>query len=138
MTSPRPAPRASLLGQRLLAVLLSVLFIGLLVALAFFLFQRYNGDGVQARVIGFSVRSDSAVSIDLEVLKPAGSEAYCVVRSRGADGAEVGREVVVVDAAGTPDRVVRLVHVLRTRARAVTGEAGRCSASPIPPPPSSP
>jgi hypothetical protein len=138
VTSPRPSDDRSLLGQRLLAALLSVLFVGLLVAIAFYLYQRSTGDGVQARVIGFSVSSDSTVSIDLEVLKPAGSQAYCVVRSRGADGAEVGREVVVVDAAGTPERVVRLEHVLRTRARAVTGEAGRCSASPIPPPPSSP
>ena len=142
MTSPQPDrrrpagryDRPSLVGQRLLAVLLSVLFVGLLVAVAAALYTRVTGDGVSARVVGFSVLSDSAVRIDVEVVKPAGSTAYCILRSRGADGAEVGREVVVADAEGTPERSVRLQHVLRTTARAVTGEAGRCSASQIPPP----
>ena len=134
-SSPAPPPPGQpRVAQRLLAVLLSVLFLGLLAALAFALYTRFTCDGVQARVIGFSVQSDSAVRIDVEVVKPPGSRAYCVLRSRGADGAEVGRTVVTADARGTRDRTVRLQHVLGTTARAVTGEAGRCSASPIPPP----
>ena len=122
----------SRVGQRSLALLLSVLFVALLVAIAAALFQRITGDRVSARVIDFQVQSDRSVRIDFEVLKPEGSAAYCIVRSRGADGAEVGRAVVEVDGRGTPDRVVRREYDLTTRARAVTGEVGRCSASPIP------
>lgn len=140
MTSPTAARRRpegrydppSRLVARGFAVLLSLLFLGLLAAVGDYLYDRYTTAQVQARVLGFSVLSDRAVRIDVEVLKPAGSPAYCILRSRGRDGAEVGREVVVVDDKGTPDRTVRLEHVLPTTARAVTGEAGRCSAEPIP------
>ena len=128
----------SRLVGRAFAVLLGALLVGLLLAIGFALFQRYTGDRVQARVIDFQVLSDRVVRIDLEVLKPAGSKAYCVVRSRSQEGAEVGRAVVVVDAVGTADRTVRIEHDLPTRARPLTGEAARCSASPIPPPPPAP
>ena len=140
MTSPSAARRLpegrydapSRLVGRVFAVVLGVLFVGLMVAIVFALYTRYAGDRVQARVIDFQVLSDDTVRIDLEVLKPEGSRAYCFVRSRGIDGAEVGREVVEVDTRGTADRTVRIEHDLRTTARAITGEAGRCSAAPIP------
>ena len=142
MTSPNAARRLpegrydvpSRLVGRLFAVVLGVLFVALVAAIVLVLFQRYGGDRVQARVIDFQVLSDEAVRIDLEVFKPAGSTAYCLVRSRGADGSEVGRAVVVVDDVGSADRTVRVEHELATTARANTGEAGRCSASPIPAP----
>lgn len=140
MTSPtaarrRPAGRydpPSRLAARALAVVLGALFLGLLAAILFALFTRYTGDQVRARVIDFQVLSDNRVRIDLEVAKRAGSPAYCIVRSRGADGAEVGREVVEVDPRGDERQVLRVEHVLATRDRAVTGEAGRCSSMPIP------
>ena len=140
MTSPTAARRRpegrydppSKLPARILAVVLGALFLGLLAAVLFSLFDRYNGDQVRARVIDFQVLSDDRVRIDLEVAKRAGSPAYCIVRSRGADGAEVGREVVEVDPRGDDRRVLRVEHVLTTSARAVTGEVGRCSAVPIP------
>ena len=116
----------------------SGLFAGLLVAIGFALFDRLSGDQVRARVIDFQVLSDDTVRIDLEVLKPEGAQAYCIVRSRGVDGAEVGRDIVVVDARGTDERTVRVEHDLATTARANTGEAGRCSATPIPSRPPAP
>ena len=131
----RPAGRydePSKLPARALAVLLSVLFVGLVVAVVQALYERYSTDQVRARVIGFEVESDSRVRVDLEVSKPEGARAYCIVRSRGADGAEVGREVAPVDVSGSDQRVVRKVYVLTTRARGVTGEVGRCSPEPIP------
>ena len=140
MTSPTAARRApegrydgpSRFVGRVFAVVLGTLFVALLVAIGFLLFERLGGDQVQARVIDFQVLSDDTVRIDLEVLKPAGARAYCIVRSRGVDGAEVGRAVVVVDDRGSADRTVRIEHDLATRARANTGEAGRCSPEPIP------
>jgi hypothetical protein len=115
-----------------------VLFIGLLGSIAYFLYLRYGSDRVQARVIDFQVLSDTTVRIDVEVLKREGGQAYCLVRSRGRSGAEVGRDVVVVDAVGTAKRVVRVEHELATSERAVTGEVGRCTDVPIPAPVRSP
>ena len=142
MTSPstsrrRPPGRydpPSRVAPRALAVVLALLFLALLAAVAAAFYERWAAEGVRARVIAFDVVSESRVRIDLEVTKPAGSRAYCIVRSRGADGAEVGRDVVVVDAVGSSEEVVRREHDLRTTARAVTGEVGRCRAEPIPPP----
>ncbi|MCW2680976.1 MAG: hypothetical protein JWM62_2377 [Frankiales bacterium] len=146
MTSPtadrrRPEgrydPPSQLVG-RTFAVVLSVLFIGLLGAIAYYLYDRYGSDRVRARVIDFQVLSDTSVRIDVEVLKREGGQAYCLVRSRGSSGAEVGRDVVVVDAVGTAERVVRVEHELTTSERAVTGEVGRCTDVPIPMPARSP
>ena len=118
----------SLVGQRVLAVILGLLFVGLLAAVFFALYDRFvGGDDVRARVISFDVQSDSLVVLDVEASKPAGGMAYCVVRARGADGAEVGRDVAVLDAVGTPSRVVRGDFRLMTRGRAVTGELGQCT-----------
>ena len=140
MTAPSPSRRRptgrydepSLVGQRILAVILGVLFIALLVAVGYLLYSRFVGDTeVRARVISYTVASDSTVTVDVEASKPAGSKAYCVIRSRGADGAEVGRDVAVLDATGTDDRVVRGEFTLTTTARGITGELGQCTAEPL-------
>ncbi|MEX2291311.1 MAG: DUF4307 domain-containing protein [Mycobacteriales bacterium] len=140
MSSPRPSRRRpagrydepSLLGARLTALVLSVLFVALLTGIGTVLYARFFTEQVRARVIDFQVLSDEVVRIDLEVVKTPGSPAYCLLRARGSDGAEVGRDIVVVDARGTLDRVVRGEHDLATTARAVTGESAGCSAEPVP------
>ena len=142
MTSPtshrrRPPGRyddRSLIGARILAVILGALFLGLVVAIGALLYDRYGTPRVNAQTVGFSVLSDTQVRIDVQVTKEAGERAYCYVRARGEDGAEVGREAVTVDADGSDRTTIRLSHVLSTTGLAVTGEAGRCSAEPIPPP----
>lgn len=146
MTSPsstrrRPAgryDRPSLLAARLTAIALSVLFVAFLVALGTLLYNRYFTEQVRARVIDFQVLSDDTVRIDVEVVKPAGSPAYCLLRARGADGAEVGREVVAIDPAGSDRKVLRREHELATTARAVTGESAGCSTKPAPSRPPAP
>ena len=134
MTSPTTARRRppgrydapGRVGGRITAVVLGVLFAGLLAAIAFALFSRFGVDRGVARVIDFQVLSDSVVRIDVEVVKPRGSPVWCLLRSRGEDGAEVGREVVMLAPPGDPGRVVRREHELATTARAVTGEAAGC------------
>ena len=140
MTVPHAARRRptgrydqpSLVGQRVLAALLAVLFVALLAAVAYALYGRFVGStDVRGRVVSYDVRSDRLVVLDVEASKRAGGRAYCVVRARGRDGAEVGRDVAVLDAAGTPDRVVRAAVRLATTDRAVTGELAQCTDEPL-------
>lgn len=123
----RPSP----VLQRLLAVFLALCVGGLVVALAVALWARATRDVVDGRVLGYDVVSEDMVRIDVEVSKRSGDRAYCIVRARGADGAEVGRDVVEVDAEGTPDERVRSEFDLATSSRAVTGELAGCSPQPI-------
>jgi hypothetical protein len=111
---------------RAMAVLLSVLFLALLVAIAANLYARYGSDDVGVRERGFVVVSDEQVRVDFDVTAPPGETAWCLVRARGADGAEVGRAFVPVTSAegATGEQTVR--HPLPTRERAVTGEVVRC------------
>ena len=116
---------------RALAVLLGALFLGLLVAIAWVLYQRWGVDDVPVRPRGFEVLSDRRVVVEFEVTPPARGAAWCLVRSRDEPGVEVGRVFVRVPAA--PDGgAVRVEQELETTGRAVTGEVPRCLPSPPP------
>ncbi len=135
-TAPRHRPAGrydepSRTSQRVLAVLLGVLFLGLVAAVFFAIYARFGQEQVRGRVVSYDVRSDSRVVVELEVAKNPGSKAYCVIRSRSRDGAEVGRDVAVLDASGTADRTVRGSFPLATTERAVTGEVAGCTADPL-------
>jgi hypothetical protein len=121
----------SLLGQRVMAVLLSALLVAVVVAVAAFVRDRFSDDRVRGQVRTFDIRSDTEVVLEVEAAKAPGATAYCIIRARGADGLEVGRDIAVLDAEGTSDRVVRGTFVLRTDAPAVTGELAGCTADPI-------
>ena len=128
MTAPPRSPRV---GQRLLAVLLAVLFVGLVAAVLLLGFARLTGDSLKGRVVSYAVVSDSEVVVQVEVAKQPGGTAYCVIRARSADGAEVGRDIAVLDGEGTPARTARGSFSLPTTARPVTGELRGCRAEPI-------
>jgi hypothetical protein len=117
--------------QRVLAVFFGVTLLALLIGIAFALWERATRDVVDGRVLGYSVTSDAAVSIRFEVTKDPGARAFCIVRARGADGREVGRDVAAVDPAGSPETSIRSEFTLATTARAVTGEVAGCSPLPI-------
>jgi hypothetical protein len=121
----------SLLGQRLLAVLLAALVVAVVAAVGAYVWDRYGGEQVRGQVRTFEVRSDREVQMELEVAKSAGARAYCVIRARGADGLEVGRDIAVLDAEGTDRRVARGTFVLQTSARANTAELAGCTPDPI-------
>jgi hypothetical protein len=120
-----------LLGQRVLAVLLTVLLLAVVAAVGAFVWDRFGGQQVRGQVRTFDVRSDREVVLEVEVAKTSGARAYCVIRSRGADGLEVGRDIAVLDARGTDRQVARGTFVLQTRARAITAELAGCTADPI-------
>ena len=124
----------SLVGQRILAVLLAGAFAALMVSIVLAFYTRFANDDLRLQEIGFSVLSDTAVRVDFAVVYTSadvrGAPAFCTVRARDRFGSETGRELVEV---GPPpagsDRVV-LSHVLATTARAVTGEVDGCSLQP--------
>ena len=139
MTVPSPARRRppgrydepSLLGQRVLAVVLTVMALVFVAVLATFLWSRFGGEQVRGQVRTFEIRSDREVSLEIEVSKTPGARAYCVIRARSAEGLEVARDVAVLDAVGTSERVARGTFALATRSRAVTAELAGCTPEPI-------
>ncbi len=120
-----------LLGQRVLAVLLTALLLAVVAAVGAYVWDRFGGEQVRGQVRTFEVRSDREVVMELEVAKTSGAKAYCVIRARGADGLEVGRDIAVLDAEGTAELVARGTYALATSARAVTAELAGCTADPI-------
>ena len=130
-STPRYDSDRSLVGQRVLAVLLTICFVSLVVLIIGTLMQRaFNGEPT-ANVSGFTVVSDAAVNVRFDVRKKPGSQAYCIVRARGRDGSEVGRDVAAVDPVGSPKESVRTDFELATTTTAVTGEVAGCSSRPI-------
>ena len=128
----------SLLGQRVLAVLLAVLLLAVVAAVVAFVLDRVTGEQVRGQLRAFDIRSDSEVVLDVEAAKTAGARAYCVVTALGRDGREVGRDVLVLDALGTQDELARGSFVLATTSRAVSVELAGCTPEVISRPDSAP
>lgn len=128
---PRYDSRRTLVAHRVLAVLLSIGFVTLVVLIVGTLMKRAFDGQPTATVSGFTVVSDSAVTVRFDVRKQAGERAYCIVRARGRDGSEVGKDVAEVDTVGGPEKDVRAEFELATMAKAVTGEVAGCSSEPI-------
>jgi hypothetical protein len=128
----------SLLGQRIMAVLLTALLIAVVAAVGAFVWDRFGGEQVRGQVRTFSIRSDTEVVLEVEAAKTSGARAYCVIRARGADGLEVGRDIAVLDAEGTPDEVARGTFTLTTSRRAITAELAGCTPEPLSRPSGSP
>ena len=95
-------------------------------AVIWWLYQSNLAKAVHFQVLRYDQVTDRQVRVVFEVVRPSGEAAQCVVRARGRDGAEVGREVVDVPAGRTGDKSVIVTHVLVTTARPVTGEVAGC------------
>jgi hypothetical protein len=108
-------------------VLLSVLFAGLLAAIALLLITRYGTAQIALQERGFEVLSDDAVRVDFTATPPEGDTVWCLVRARRADGAEVGARFVPVRQPQGRSQPVQVSHTLETTDRAVTGEVPRCT-----------
>jgi hypothetical protein len=128
----------SLLGQRIMAVLLTALLLAVVAAVGAFVWDRFGGEQVRGQVRTFSIRSDTEVVLEIEAAKTPGARAYCVIRARGADGLEVGRDIAVLDAEGTSDEVARGTFTLATSRRAITAELAGCTPEPLSRPTTSP
>ena len=111
-------------SERRLRVVGVVFGIVLLAVVGWLGWSRAAGQDVTGTVIAFQVVSDDLVEVHQEVRKDAGAIGQCTLRSRGADGSEVGwKDVRVGERASQVDTVVRI----RTNGRrAVTAELVRC------------
>ncbi|GAA0267041.1 DUF4307 domain-containing protein [Cryptosporangium japonicum] len=93
-------------------------------AIAGKLYSTYGDDHVEGRVLRYAVVSDREVRIEFEVSGSRETPMTCAVRSRGQDGAEVGRTEFTVPEG---DSVITRTVTLATSQRAVSGEAGGCT-----------
>lgn len=117
-------------GQRWIPIALGAVVVAVGVVAAVLLGQQYGpGRPYDARVERFYPVADDQVVVVFTVVVPDGESAICAVRSRGADGAEVGREEVRVDPAPGVNRP-EVEHPLSTTAPPVTGEVQRCWQAP--------
>lgn len=119
------------LGHRLLAVFLSIAFVALMTAIVVSLTRKAFAGNPTASVVGFTVVSDREVLVRFAVRKQANDRAFCIVRARGFDGREVGRDVAEVGVDGRLERNVQAEFALATTGRAVTGEVAGCASTPI-------
>ncbi|MFD3436206.1 DUF4307 domain-containing protein [Streptomyces sp. NPDC058685] len=113
-------------ADRRLKLVGAVLGAALLGVIGWFGWDYVAGQRISAEVIKFSVISDSAVQVHLEVRKDADAAGSCTLRSRSEDGAEVGRLDVPVESRGGK-RIDQVVEI-RTTARATSAELVQCTA----------
>ncbi|QKW08837.1 DUF4307 domain-containing protein [Streptomyces sp. NA04227] len=120
-SSQRPDESA----DRKLKAVGAALGVVLLAVVGWFGWDYVNGQRLSGEVIKFKVVSDRAVEAHLEVRKDADAKGYCTLRSRSADGAEVGRADFRFDEnKGRVDKVV----TLRTTERGTSAELVGCQA----------
>jgi len=98
-------------------------FMAILVAATVWIGLDVANPGVRGSIPSFTVTSDSSVDVQVEIRKDGDKEAVCVLRSRDADGYEVGRrEVRFAKGEKTVDRT----ETLQTTGRPNTAELENC------------
>ncbi|MGW1495237.1 DUF4307 domain-containing protein [Streptomyces sp. NPDC002402] len=112
-------------ADRKLKIVGAGLGVALLGVIGWFGYDYIAGQKISAEVIKFSVTSDTEVQVHLEVRKDADATGSCTLRSRSADGSEVGRLDVAVGQGRT--RIDEVVKV-RTTARGTSAELVQCTA----------
>ncbi|MFI5957725.1 DUF4307 domain-containing protein [Cryptosporangium sp. NPDC051539] len=88
------------------------------------LYTTFGDNGVDARVLRYSVVSDREVRIELEVSGKRDTPLRCEVRSRAADGSETGRAAISVPSG---ESVITRIVTVATTQRAVSGESDGCT-----------
>ncbi|WP_042412518.1 DUF4307 domain-containing protein [Streptacidiphilus anmyonensis] len=116
----RDEKKARVRGKRVYYVTVA-LALALVAAIGY---EYVSGNPVNGEVQTFQVISAHEVRITLEVSKPSDKAASCTVRSRDANGDEVGRVSVAIPK-GTGD--TQTTVLLRTTSLGTTGELVGCS-----------
>jgi hypothetical protein len=79
---------------------------------------------VRPQVTAYDVRSDSAIAVEYDLVRPAGTPVTCRVSALDSGKGRVGVVTDEIPAEGGP--VVHRVVEIRTSARAVTGVVESC------------
>jgi Domain of unknown function (DUF4307) len=111
---------------RRLRLLGAVLAVACVVAVAWAGYAYLHKQQVTGQVLGYKVVSDESVQIHIEVRKPKDTDGVCTVRSRSADGAEVGVKDVPIK---QHSEDVSTVIQLQTTARATDAELVSCQST---------
>jgi hypothetical protein len=112
-----PTPR-----RRWMIALVAVVVTAATLGISIKLFQQYGQPEYAPQVRRYFDVTDSGISVEFEVTKPADKVGTCIVRARAGTGEEVG--AANVDApVGNP---VRVTYHLTTTARPVVVEVPRC------------
>jgi Domain of unknown function (DUF4307) len=115
---PTPPRRRWLIAIVALVVIVATLGISIK------LFQQYGQPEYAPQVLRYFDVTNSGISVEFEVQKPADKVGTCIVRARAKSGEEVGAANVDVPL-GDP---VQVTYRLTTTARPVVVEVPRCSA----------
>jgi hypothetical protein len=105
------------------ALALVTLVVGSLVAVR--LYKNYGDPAYDAQVVTFRDISDDGLTLVFRVSIPEGEQASCALRARAKDGAEVGKQSVLVrDRPG--DGTTSVTQRVVTSAKPFVGEVLRC------------
>ena len=116
-----PAPR-----RRWMIALVAVVVTAAALGISIKLFQQYGQPEYAPQVRRYFDVTNTGISVEFEVQKPADKVGTCLVRARAETGEEVG--TANVDApVGNP---VRVTYRLTTTARPVVVEVPRCGPKP--------
>ncbi|HEY6743125.1 MAG TPA: DUF4307 domain-containing protein [Lapillicoccus sp.] len=85
---------------------------------------RNEGQRITATTIGYTVESNTTVTVSFDVSRPPGLAVTCTVRALDGHFTVVGAADIVVPPEG--ERVVHLEKAVRTTSRAVTGVVQDC------------
>lgn len=123
-----PMPAAT---RRRIATGLGALATVALVGLAVVAYQRFEGTGVEGKMVAYEVLDDQTVAVTISVTrKDPQSPAVCIVRARSKDGSETGRREVLVEPG--PARTVQLTTRVKSYQRPYVGDIYGCGMT-VPP-----
>ena len=112
-----PAPR-----RRWMIAIVAVVVTAVALGISIKLFQQYGQPEYAPQVRRYFEVTDTGISVEFDVRKPADKVGMCIVRARAETGEEVGAANVDVPL-GDP---VRVTYRLSTTARPVVVEVPRC------------
>lgn len=120
-----PTPTRNLTGSRVVAIILSIGVVLLGLALAFFAYNKFDGDDVEGRSIAYNLVDESTISIRFTVTRENPSDsAVCIVRARSQDGSETGRREVYLSPSN--DGTVEVTTRIRTSQRPAMADIYGC------------
>lgn len=137
MTQSRPATAGEPLGaEELLAqrygparrtspVLIFAVFVSAILFVGWVVWAGFHqaDQDVRWRTVGYSNSTDSSITVEFDVFKPAGSTVTCLVRALDLQSSEVGRAEVPVTST-QPD--ANVVYRLAVTERPNTAEVASC------------